>query len=165
MSNSEYEDSDDEEEILQNFDEEARSIVQTATLPAKSAERYLLVYNTYKKWQLDNKNRLSNSPENNLIVYFNQLKNKLKPTTLWSVWSMLGKTLYTKDGINIKNFMDLKSLIKNNCKGYRPKKAFALRWEQVMKFMNEASDYTFLAAKVRTNFLFISQLCIFILVI
>ena len=144
----EYEDSDDEQEINQNFEEEARLIVQTVTLPEKSADRYLLVYNTYKKWESDHKKALSNSAESNLIVYFNKLKVKLKPPTLWSVWSMLGKTLYTKDGINIKNFLDLKALIKNNCKGYRPRKAFALRWDQVSKFMNDASDYTFLAAKV-----------------
>lgn len=61
---------------------------------------------------------------------------------------MLKKTLSVKEGININNFVSLKSLIKTNAKGYRPKKAFVLRWDQIMKFMNEAPDQTYLAMKV-----------------
>lgn len=141
-------DSGDEEEVLRNFDEEARVIVETDTLPKKSGERYLLVYDTYKKWQEENKNSLSNSEETNLIVYFNQLKTKLKPPTLWSIWSMLRKTLSTKENIDIGTYLNLKCLIKNNAKGYRSKKAFVLKWDQIMKFMTDAEDDTYLAAKV-----------------
>lgn len=146
MSSSEG--SEDEEEVIRNFDQEARTIVQTETLPKKSSERYLLVYNTYKQWQVEHKNSLSSSDENNLIVYFNQLKEKLKPPTLWSIWSMLRKTLGANDDIDITKFLNLKSLLKNNAKGYQPKKAYTLKWDQVMKFMTEALDNIYLAAKV-----------------
>ena len=78
-------DSGDEEEIINNFDLEAQAIIQTETLPKKSLDRYLLVYNAYKQWLEENKNSLSDEQENNLIVYFNQLKDKLKPPTLWSI--------------------------------------------------------------------------------
>ena len=123
MEESSSDGSADEDEVLRNFDEEAKLIVQTDTLPKKSSDRYLLVYNTYKKWQEEHKNSLSNSDENNLIVYFNMLKEKLKPPTLWSIWSMLRKTLSVNDNVDITNFLNLKALIKNNAKGYKPKKS------------------------------------------
>lgn len=149
MDNSSSEGSAGEEEVLKNFDQEAGLIVQNETLPKKSSDRYLLVYNTYKKWREENTNLLSDLEENNLIVYFEALKAKLKPPTLWSIWSMLRKTLNAKDGINISNFLNLKSIIKNNAKGYKPKKAFVLRWNQIIKFMNEAPDCVFLAMEVK----------------
>lgn len=155
---SSSEGSADEKETLKNVDEEAGIIVQTETLPKKSSDRYLLVYSTYKKWREENKNALSKSEENNLIVYFGTLKGKLKPPTLWSIWSMLRKTLNAKDGIDISNFLNLKSIIKTNSKGYKPKKAFVLRWNQVMTFMNEAPDSTYLAMKVIIIHLFASQI-------
>lgn len=140
--------STDEEEVLKNFDSEAQKIVQIETLPKKSSERYMLVYKTYSIWKSENKSLLSDSEENNLIVYFNDLKSKARPTTLWSIWSMLRKTLSTNDNINISNFFNLKCLLKNNAKGYKPKKASTLKWDQIMKFMTEAPDHVYLAAKV-----------------
>ena len=98
----------DEEEVLRNFDEEAKVIVQTETISKKFSDRYILVYNTYKKWREENEHSLSSSEENNLIVYFENLEAKLKPPTLWSIWSMLKKTLSVKDDINISNFLNSK---------------------------------------------------------
>lgn len=157
MNDSSSDGSVDEDEVLRNFDEEAKKIVQSETLPKKSAERYMLVYKTYKQWQAENKNSLSNSDENNLIVYFNSLKDKLRPPTLWSIWSMLRKTLSANDNVNITNFIALKALLKNNAKGYKPKKAFTLRWDQIMKFMSEAADHTYLAMKVIIIHFFVSH--------
>ena len=59
---------DEDASVIKNFDDEAKLIVQDGTLPKKSGDRYLLVYNTYKKWKQDNKNFLSASEENNLLV-------------------------------------------------------------------------------------------------
>ena len=110
--------STDEEDVIRNFDKEATKIVQVETLPKKSGDRYMLVYNTYKKWQLDNKRFLSNSEENNLIVYFEELKKRLAPPTLWSIWSMLHCTLSTHDSINIKEFTNLRIIVKKFNKDY-----------------------------------------------
>ena len=141
--------SEDEEEVVRNFDQEAQHIVQTDTLPKKSADRYQLVYKTYKKWKEENNRSLSIiSEESNLIVYFNELMSKLKPPTVWSVWSMLRTTLNTNENVDIRQFLKLKALVKNNNKGYKPRKAHVLKWDQIMKFMTQASDYTYLACKV-----------------
>ncbi|KAL7293128.1 hypothetical protein TKK_0013281 [Trichogramma kaykai] len=138
----------DEEEIKRNFDREASLIVQNDTLPKKSSDRYLLVYNTYKDWKKENCKLLSSSEENNLIVYFTELKSKLKPPTLWSIWSTLKKTLGTRDDINLENFLSLKSIIKANFKSYKPKKSALLRWEHITKFMDTAPDFDYLSLKV-----------------
>ncbi|KAL7299685.1 hypothetical protein TKK_0007442 [Trichogramma kaykai] len=147
-SDESSEDEFNEEELQRNFDDEASLIVQTDTSPKKSSERYLLVYDAYKDWQKEHAKSLSNSEEKNLIVYFSELKLKLKPTTLWSIWSMLKKTLATRDDVNINNFITLKSLIKNNSKGYKPTKSAVLKWDEIKKFMNEAPDFVYLGTKV-----------------
>uniref|UniRef100_A0ABD2WHR4 Uncharacterized protein n=1 Tax=Trichogramma kaykai TaxID=54128 RepID=A0ABD2WHR4_9HYME len=152
-SDESSEDEFDEEELQRNFDDEASLIVQTDTLPKKSSERYLLVYDAYKDWQKEHAKSLSNSEEKNLIVYFSELKLKLKPTTLWSIWSMLKKTLATRDDVNINNFITLKSLIKNNSKGLlnllrEPTKSAVLKWDEIKKFMDEAPDFVYLGTKV-----------------
>lgn len=161
----------DEEYVLANFDEEANIIVQKDTLPVKSSDRYMLVYNTYKKWKDDNFSRLSENEENNLLVYFKVLNEKVKPTTLWCVWSMLHKTLGVLENINLKSFLSLKSYLKKLNKGYIPQKAFVLRWHHISKFMNEANDFTELSKKVIIflNFLLIENvlllmICLFTII-
>ena len=113
-----------------------------------SADKYTLIYETYKKWQMEHKSSLSSSEESNLIVYFKDLSEKLKPSTLWSIWSMLKKTLNTRDNVDINKFQNLKNLIKNNSKGYKPKKSLVFSWDEIMKFINSAPDYIYLISKV-----------------
>lgn len=141
-------DSLDEEDVVRNFDAEAQLIVNTDTLPKKSVDRYNLVYDSYKKWKLEHKTLLSNSEESNLIVYFKDLTKKLKPSTIWSVWSILKTTLNLRDNVNMNNFLNLKALIKNNSKGYKPKKSLVLKWDEIIRFINNAPDYVHLASKV-----------------
>lgn len=64
----------DEEELLRNSVQEAKKILESGTLPKNSFDRYLLVYNTYKKWRQEHENSLCDSYESNLIVNFNDLK-------------------------------------------------------------------------------------------
>ncbi|KAL7296610.1 hypothetical protein TKK_0010031 [Trichogramma kaykai] len=110
--------STDKEEVLREFDKEAQLIASSETLPKKSADRYTQIYQQYKTWENENKSKLSTSMENNLVVYFKSLKDKVKPSTLWSMWVI------------------------NQCKS----KVF--KWEAVKKFMNEANDEKYLSSKV-----------------
>ena len=80
MALSSSEGSADEEEVFRNFYLEVKLIIQNDTLPKKSSDRYLLNYNSYKTLQMKNKNSLSDSQENNLIIYFTELKKKVIPT-------------------------------------------------------------------------------------
>lgn len=58
------------------------------------------------------------------------------------------KTLSTHQGIDISKYQNLKSLLSNNCKGYKPKKSSILKWVNVENFLQNADDYTYLASKV-----------------
>ncbi|OXU31916.1 hypothetical protein TSAR_008221 [Trichomalopsis sarcophagae] len=152
MSNPDLSDDDastDEETVIRDFEAEAQLVVNRDTLPKRLADRYNLVYETFQKWKVDN--NATTTTESVLIVYFEDLKKRLSPTTLWSVWSMLKKTLNTRDSINIKNFHNLKILLKNNNKGYKPVKAYVLEWEKIMTFLKEEPDNIYLAAKVSTS--------------
>ena len=48
--------STDEEEIDKNIKTEAQLIVETDTLPKKSVDRYMLVYDNYQRWKQENRN-------------------------------------------------------------------------------------------------------------
>lgn len=140
--------STDEECVLRDFDKEAHEIINSDTLPKKSSDRYLQVYESYHAWLSDNEKNLSSSHENNLIIYFKYLKEKCKPPTLWSIWSMLKKTLNAKDEVDISRFLNLKAMLKTNSKGYKPKKSLVLEWDEISKFIKEANDLDNLAMKV-----------------
>ena len=53
--------STDEEEINKNFETEAQLIVETDTLPKKSVDRYMLVYDNYQRWKQGSRNLNLNS--------------------------------------------------------------------------------------------------------
>ena len=108
----------------------------------------MLVYDNYQRWKQEKRNALSQSEESNLIVYFKSLSARLSPSTLWSVCSMLKSTFRARDNIDINKFHKLKGLIKNNARGHNPKKSAVFTWNEIMKFLNNASDYDYLAHKV-----------------
>ena len=108
-----------------------------------------LVYEAFQKWIL--KNKATSANWSVLVICFHDLKKIIKPTTLWNVWSMLKKTLNAKDCIDVNKYLNLKSFLKNNAKGYKPTKSFILDWHQITKFMNDAPDLIYLAFKVCTH--------------
>ena len=56
MNDISSDESTDEEEINKNFETEAQLIVETDTLPKKSVDRYMLVYDNYQRWKQGNRN-------------------------------------------------------------------------------------------------------------
>lgn len=136
----------DEDEILRDFDAEAHLIIGKDTLPKKSACRYQLVYDTFMDWK--KKNKADPLSESVLIVYFKELQQKLSPSTLWSIWSMLKKTLNTNDKTDINKYLNLKGFLKVNSKGYVPKKSLILKWIDIRQFVENAPDDIYLASKV-----------------
>ena len=56
MNDISSDESIDEEEINKNFETEAQLIVETDTVPKKSADRYMLVYDNYQRWKQENRN-------------------------------------------------------------------------------------------------------------
>lgn len=68
----------------------------------------------------------------------------------WSMFSMLRLTINLRDGINIAEYKDLLTLLKNNAKSaYKEKKKpCKLEEEEVERFLTTAPDYDYLACKV-----------------
>lgn len=97
---------------------------------------------------------MSNSELSNLIVYFKELTKRLTPSTIWGTWSTLKKTLNTRENIDFSKFQNLKSLVKGNSKGHKSKKSLVLKWDEIMKFMNDAPDKKHLDEKVSIDIYF-----------
>lgn len=145
-SESESDYNEEKEEImLRNFETESKLIINNL-LPKKSCEVYENVYATFIKWH--NQNKATSFSENILIVYFNELAKKYRPTTLWAKWSMLRTTLNLKEGIDINTYNNLKTYLKNHAKGYKPKKAKSFTLEQIKTFIENAENNIYLAVKV-----------------
>ena len=114
-------------------------------LPEKSKAKYLAVYEKFMTWRSLKKAPIT---ENVMLVYFDELSKCFKPPSLWSIYSMLKSTLQINDKIDISKFPKLFALIKRLNEGYVPNKAEILTEAEIEKFLNEAPDQIFLAAKV-----------------
>lgn len=142
---SEDENFDTEEIEARNFEEEKKQIISNL-LPKKSRAQYELAYASFLKWKSENKADVID--ESVMIVYFKELSKKFKPSSLWSIWSKLRTTLSLRHAININDYHLLKSFMKNESKGYKPKKANILSWAQVKQFLTISDDNIYLATKV-----------------
>lgn len=131
--------------MIRNFEAESKLIINNL-LPEKSCEVYQNVYKTFMQWHQQHK--ASSFSENILIVYFNELSKKYKPTTLWAKWSMLRAILNLRNAVDINKYINLKTFFKNYAKGYKPKKANPFTLNQIKSFLEKADDHIYLVMKV-----------------
>lgn len=83
-----------------------------------------------------------------MLVYFDELSKRFKPSTIWSKYSMLKSTLTILRGVDIGGYRQLAALLAKNSKGFVSKKSKILESQHVEKFLNEAPDDKYLAVKV-----------------
>ncbi|XP_061726715.1 uncharacterized protein LOC133532183 [Cydia pomonella] len=114
-------------------------------LPAKSKEKYNTTYENFISWQKEK--NITSFCEEVLLMYFEQISAKYKPTSLWAFYSMLKCGLKRRHNVNIKEYAQLGAFLKNLSKGY-VKKVKVLTFENVEKFIDEAPDNKYLAIKV-----------------
>ena len=142
-------DTESEEECVISTPPELREAAKDAAqnaLPKKSKQKYVIAYDAFLKWKQSNKAIVS---ENCLLVYFQGLIAKYKPTTVWSQYSMLKSILKIKENIDISKFYTLNATIKQYSVGYESKKSLVFTENDLKKFLYEAPDETYLANKVR----------------
>lgn len=142
--------SDDEELCTPPEMRECALNINAALLPEKSREKYEGTYLTYKKWQISKNVKLTS--ENVLMVYFKELSERYKPSTLWSTWSIIKTTLNQKEGIDINQYKQLKAFMKRQSDGYKSKKSKVLSPEEIEKFILKAPDEKYLAVKIALIF-------------
>lgn len=127
-------------------------VASDGLLPTKSREKYLNTYEAFIKWKI-NKYAMSFS-ENVLMAYFNEMASKYKPSTLWSMYSMLKTTIKAKDNIDISRYAKLTAFLKRKSDGFKSKKSKILSASDVRRFINEAPDSKYLATKVTLKLIY-----------
>lgn len=115
-------------------------------LPEKSKQNYDSVYLKFVEWKTKEKVKASN--EDILLAYYNELKIKYAPSSMWSFFSMLKSTIMLYEQENIHKYGRLQHLLKVNCKNFQSKKSKVFTVEETDKFLTEAPDDVYLATKV-----------------
>ncbi|CAH1381929.1 unnamed protein product [Tenebrio molitor] len=132
---------------------EIRQQAITATnnlLPERSRLQYERAYNLFNSWR--NENRIKNFSENVLLAYFQKLSATMKPSSLWSIYSMLRSTLNLKNNIGIRKYPKGCSFLKRASDGYKPKKSKTLTPQQIQEFLTTAPDEKYLFTKAALIF-------------
>jgi len=99
------------------------------------------------KWRCNRK--IKSFTESVVLVYFEELSKVVKPSTLWSQYSMLRGTLNIKHNVNLSEFHKLRALLKRKSEKYTPKKSKTLTSENIHQFLLNAPDEKYLLIKVK----------------
>ena len=83
-----------------------------------------------------------------MLVYFNTVASKYAPTSQWLMYSMLKSVIKIRENIDISKFFMVNATMKKVAQYYVPKKAEIFTQEEVMMFLEEASDDFYLVHKV-----------------
>lgn len=134
--------------------DEVADLASFNLLPRKSAKRYNFAYDFFKKWcSLKKVNIVT---ENVMLAYMVHRSEKLKsPSSLWCEYSMLKTTITLRENVDISKFYKLIAFLKKKNEGYTPKKSKILDQKQVMDFLKNAPDETYLLSKVNNTNIFI----------
>lgn len=138
--------SESEEECLPEEVVEAAQSAVAQLIPKKSSRQYEIAYNEFKGWC--SLKKIEKVSEAVLLAYFEHKAKKIKPSTLWSVYSMLKSTLNVKENVDVRKFTKLIPYLKNKSVGYHPKKSKILTKEEIERFLKEAPNNRFLLEKV-----------------
>lgn len=141
--------SDAEEELLMGTPPEITEAAMSATgnlLPIKSRSQYERQYRIFMDWRLENK--IESFSENVLLIYFKNLCAKMKPSSLWAIYSMLRMTVNLKNDVDISKYPKLCAFLKRTSDGYKPKKSKTLTQQQIQHFLSSAPDEIYLFTKV-----------------
>jgi hypothetical protein len=129
------------ETILEEAEEATRQL-----LPAKSREHYEKVFSEFNDWKEERGVMTIN--EEVLISYFLNLKKRYAISSMWSKYSMLKAAIKVYKNIDIGKYSKLMAYLKNQSRGYRPKKAEVLERTHVEEFLTRACDKECLMIKV-----------------
>lgn len=108
--------------------------------------RYQMTYDTFVKWQ--DANGYTSFDEDVLLAYFYNISKSYKSSTLWSIYSMLKKTINHNDNIDITSYDRLLSFLKENSVGFESEKFKIFTTEEINRFLTEAPDHDYLLMKV-----------------
>lgn len=131
-------------EIVQ---EAANSLAEL--VPRKSKERYETCYGKFMEWRASKS--IKSFSENVLLAYFGKLSENYKPSSLWSIFSMLRSLLNLKHNIDVSRYNKLRAFLKRKSTGFQSKKSCTLTPREISTFLTTAPDKVFLLEKVICN--------------
>lgn len=125
---------------------QTEEMVTLNLLPQKSRLKYEKNYKKFIDWCSIKK--VKSYSENVLLAYFSEESKSYKAATLWSYYSMIKACLQIKENIDISKYNRLIAFLKRQSEGYKPKKSKILNREQIVTFISDSPDDSFLAIKV-----------------
>ncbi|XP_011301804.1 uncharacterized protein [Fopius arisanus] len=129
---------------------EASELPPESPLLMKSREQYQTLYRKFMEWRDTNeKGPLS---EDVFMDYFTDLAEKMKPSTLWSQYSMLKATMIANEKLDMNEFYRLRGFLKTKSIGYKKKTSNTFTSRQIEQFLTDAPDSQYLAEKVALVF-------------
>lgn len=141
--------SDSEESAISGTPPEIRFIANETyetLVPQKSKGKYELAYRKLMEWASENK--VKTISENVLLAYFKRLSDEMKPSTLWTTYSMIKSMLNIKNNTDISKYAKLQAFLKLKSSGYKSKKSKVLTAKEINTFLLEAPDDKYLFTKV-----------------
>ncbi len=119
----------------------------------KTIERYRCGYETFMNWHKSN--GYTTFDEDVILAYLRNAAKTYTTNTLKWIHSMLKRTLFTYNDIDIRPYTGLNDFFKDhpNVRQERNKNK-VFRFEEINRFLVEAPDEHYLAMKVRKKFKF-----------
>lgn len=134
-------------DIVESLDiEQAAEAALSTLVPEKSKHLYEKTYDNFETWAKEK--HIENFTEKVLLAYFLKLSTTLRPSTLWSKYSMLRTMIYLNKNVDICKFTNLIAFLKRKATGYQPKKSKIFTKLEIERFIKQADDKEFLLAKV-----------------
>ncbi|KAJ3644303.1 hypothetical protein Zmor_026969 [Zophobas morio] len=87
-----------------------------------------------------------------MLNYLHEKSQEVKPSTLWSKYSMIKAVLSVKENIEINKFSRVIAFLKRNSVGYEPTKSKVLTRQEIDTFLTNADDMKHLLIKVALLF-------------
>jgi site-specific recombinase XerD len=134
---------------------ELRQIAQVTTgnlIPNASKSRYDATYARFVSWCKDKGVPSDYVSENILLAYLQELSEKYAASTLWSIFSMLKKTIRCYNNLDIGAFNKTEDFLKKLDKTHLKRKSAAFSREQIELFLKTAHDDDFLVVKLVSLF-------------
>lgn len=122
--------------------------VEDSLLPVATRGLYEQAFHAFEAWMREKAIPEEQYSETVLLAYFAGLATRLAPSTLWTRYSMLHRTLSIKRGVDIKGFSKLQAFLKSKSSEHCAKKAAVFARGDIDKFLREACDNSWLHVKV-----------------
>jgi hypothetical protein len=150
----------EEDNVLDRIEAAAQEAVSNL-IPQKSRVAYETTYSRFEEWR--SKRKVNCINEKVMLAYFLEKSKIVKPSTLWSVYSMLRTMISINKNLDLSKHTNLIAFLKRQNEGYRAKKSKSFSKENIEKFLTTANDEDYLMQKVRVFFCRISLVTIYFL--